>query len=113
MKIADLFGTGVTLNTSNAADPVLQIPLSAIAAASGFDTPPTSGDDSAEKWFTGIFLQADAHLKTITDDSNNITIDYSFKSNATRNSQEMVGFNYNATFYQEDANGTKPDPDLV
>lgn len=113
MDINDLFGTGTTLDTTDPADPVLQIPFSALATAAAWDTPPASGTDSAEKWLSAILLQAKSHLATITDESNDIAIDDPFRAFATRNSVDKVGYSYNVTVYQPDLNGTAPDPDNV
>jgi hypothetical protein len=113
MDVTNLFGTGVTVDTTTPADPVLQIPFSAIATVSAWDTAPTSGTDSAEQWFTAIFLKAKAHLATITDGTNNVAIDDPFKTNETRNEVDMIGYSHNVTIYQPDLNGTAPDPDNV
>lgn len=113
MNVTDLFGTGTTLDTTTPADPVLQIPFSALATAAGWDTAPTSGTDSAEKWLTAIALKAKSHLATITNETNDITIDDPFKVNATRNNVEKIGYSYNMTIYQPDLNGAVPDPDNV
>lgn len=111
--IVNLFGTGTTLDVSTPSNPVLRIPFNAVSAAANWTTPPTSGTDSAEKWLAAIILQAKAHLATITNDSNDISIDNPFKSTTTRNNVDKVGFSYNLTIYQPDLNGSAPDPDQV
>ena len=111
MDVTSVFGTGTTLDTTTPADPVLQIPFSALAAATGWDTAPTSGTDSGEKWLGAILLRAKSHLATITDESNDITVDDPFKAFTTRATVDKVGFSYNVTIYQPDLNGSTPDPD--
>lgn len=64
--------TGVTINFTNASNPVLNIPYSAIAGTVNRTSIPTSGNDGGLDWWIVGLLQSYANFPS--DETHNIVI---------------------------------------
>lgn len=106
MNLTDLFGTGATITAGN-----LSIPLSALAAAHGFNGAISS--ITPAQIFALIVKQVEASTSEKTlDPTYGVTVARSFDSIVDRGTESQIGYGFTATLYTRN-DAVILDPDNV
>jgi hypothetical protein len=108
-------GTGVEVDYTTPANPVLKIPFNAIKAALGWTTVPTSaGTQDLDPWIASI-LQALADWNgTVSTEAHDVVVAQPFAGVQLRNNIDgRPTYSYTATVFSKTPVASKPDADDI